>query len=129
MDTLYTIGSFGSGSRSSGSSSGGGSGPVHGEDNVPPNPPANENTGQQRQVERGHRSLSGIIGRIMGVFGELPRHWAVFVGGYYHELIIGRNKVILYQNRARGNADAEGFEFDNVGYTTFNDRAIVAAGI
>ena len=47
----------------------------------------------------------------------MARHWAMFVGGYYHELMTDDDDTIWYLNRAVVNAGAN-FTFARVGYTT-----------
>ena len=76
----------------------------------------------------GWHPVGGNIGRFIGKFGVFSKkqqHWAVFVGGYYHELGADGDLNNVYQN---GKVGDEAFDLEAVGYTTFNDQAIVDAG-
>ncbi|KDR79580.1 hypothetical protein GALMADRAFT_39052, partial [Galerina marginata CBS 339.88] len=85
--------------------------------------------GPIRRVIIGWHPVCGGIGRFLNNFGGFPRkaqHWAVFVGDYYHELSSDADLNILYQN---GKIEDEVFEYQDAGYTHFNDQAIVDAGM
>ena len=76
----------------------------------------------------GRHPVGGSIGRFIGKFGVFSKkqqHWAVFVGGYYHELGADGDLNNVYQN---GKVGDEAFDLEAVGYTTFNDQAIVDSG-
>ncbi|KAF4623584.1 hypothetical protein D9613_001456 [Agrocybe pediades] len=107
------------GSRSSESS---GLGPGK---NVVPQGTENKNA-ELRQVKIGWHPILGKFGRAIGkLLARKHQHWAVFVGGYYHELGADTNMKVVYQNGKFGD---EQFDLEDVGYTTFNDQAIVNAG-
>jgi hypothetical protein len=68
------------------------------------------------------------MGIFLNSFGLLPRvaqHWSVCVGDHYHELVSIGDNTIIYRN---GRLEDETYELEDVGYTTFNDQALVEAG-
>jgi len=96
--------------------------------NVVPKGSPNKN-GERREVKIGWRPLAiggGILKPIRHLLPRETQHWAVVIGRFYHELGIDEDITVVYRN---GKVGEEEFDPEDVGYTTFNDQAIVDAGI
>ncbi|KDR69149.1 hypothetical protein GALMADRAFT_160688 [Galerina marginata CBS 339.88] len=98
--------------------------------NVVPKDSPNEKS-ELRQVLLGRHPVLGPIGcfvdKWVRPFKKTEQHWAVFVGGYYHELGVNRKLNVVYRN-GKVQVGDKTFELEDVGYTIFNDQAIVDAG-
>ncbi|KIM35398.1 hypothetical protein M413DRAFT_32516 [Hebeloma cylindrosporum] len=99
--------------------------------NIIPKSEAHQNLTEWRRVAIGRRPLqvTGRVGIFLKRWGLLPgvaQHWSICVGDYYHELVtIDDKNTIIYQN---GKVEDETYELQDIGYTTFNDQALVESG-
>ncbi|EAU80489.2 hypothetical protein CC1G_11844 [Coprinopsis cinerea okayama7 len=113
---------------------------------VIPEGPVDKNCAEHRPVLIGTlrlQALRGIFPKgtpfkyLMGLFGSKPslpsptEHWAVVVGGYYHELVIKTGNAVGYENGEAKNLDElrkQNWQFYEIdGITAFNDAAIYEA--